>query len=63
MFDLDTILYIIIGAIFFILFGAMVGAIVYLWMAVVPVLAKLIWTIIIMSLMLVFIAITLVVID
>ena len=63
MFDLDTILHIIIGAIFFILIGAMVGAIVYLWIVATPLLTKIVWTIIFASLMLVFIAMTLVVIE
>lgn len=63
MFDLEAIVYILLSIIFILLFGAMVGAVVYLWMTVVPILAKLIWTIIITSLMLVFIAMTLVVID
>lgn len=63
MFDLDRILHLIIGVIFFIIIGAMVGAIIYLWIVAAPLLAKIFWTIIFVSLMLVFIAMTLMVIE
>ena len=63
MFDLESIVYILLSIIFILLIGAMVGVIVYLWIIAVPLLAKIFWTIIFASMMLVFIAITLVVIE
>ena len=64
MFDLESkVTYVIIGIVFLLILGALVGVAVSIWMMVAPLLLKLIWTVIIVSMTLVFIAATLMVID
>lgn len=64
MFDLEsTVVYVIIGIVFLLILGALVGVAVSIWMMVAPLLLKIIWTIVLVSMILVFIAATLMVID
>lgn len=64
MFDLEsTVAYVIIGIVFLLILGALVGVAVSIWMMVAPLLLKIIWTVILVSMTLVFIAATLMVID
>lgn len=64
MFDLEsTVVYVIIGIVFLLILGALVGVAVSIWMMVAPLLLKMIWTVILVSMTLVFIAATLMVID
>ena len=64
MFDLEsTVVYVIIGIVFLLILGALVGVAVSIWMMVAPLLLKVIWTIIFVTMTLVFIAATLMVID
>lgn len=64
MFDLEsTVAYVIIGIVFLLILGALVGVAVSIWMMVAPLLLKMIWTVILVSMTLVFIAATLMVID
>lgn len=44
MFDWDGAVWLIMGLIAMLLFGAIIGSIVYIWMAAVPLIAKVIWT-------------------
>ena len=44
MFDWDGAVWLIMGLIAILLFGAIIGSIVYIWMAAVPLIAKVIWT-------------------
>lgn len=64
MFDLESVVvYVIIGIVFLLILGALVGIAVSIWMMAAPLLLKIIWTIILASMTLVFIAATLMVID
>lgn len=64
MFDLEsTVVYVIIGIVFLLILGALIGVAVSIWMMVAPLLLKVIWTIVLVSMALVFIASTLMVID
>lgn len=64
MFDLEsTVAYVIIGIVFLLILGALVGVAVSIWMMVAPLLLKMIWTVILVSMTLVFIAATLMLID
>lgn len=44
MFDWDGAVWLIMSLIAIILFGAIIGSIAYIWMAAVPIIAKVIWT-------------------
>lgn len=44
MFDWDGAVWLIMGLIAILLFGAIIGSIVYVWMTAVPIIAKVIWT-------------------
>ena len=64
MFDLENaVAYVIIGIVFLLVLGALVGVAVSIWIMVAPLLLKMIWTVILVSMILVFIAATLMVID
>lgn len=64
MFDLENaVVYTIIGIVFLLIIGAIVGVAVSIWMMIAPLLLKIIWTIVLVSMTLVFIAATLMVIE
>lgn len=44
MFDWDGAVWLIISLIAILIFGTIIGSIVYIWMAAVPIIAKVIWT-------------------
>lgn len=61
MFDWDGAVWLIMGLIAMLLFGAIIGSIVYIWMAAVPLIAKVIWTTCMVVLSLIVLALALVI--
>ena len=63
MFDWDFLTWLIMGTVLILLFAAMIGSVVYIWMAVAPLLFKIIWTLVISVLALVIMAMSILVVD
>jgi len=61
MFDWDGAVWLIMGLIAILLFGAIIGSIVYIWMIVGPLIVKVIWTTCMVVLSLIVLALALVI--
>lgn len=61
MFDLDGAVWLIMGLIAILLFGAIIGSIVYIWLIAGPLIVKVIWTTCMVVLSLIVLALALVI--